>query len=1006
MKNLKKISLTLLLGILAFFGFVGSVYGQTANFWSQNAPNSLVTNTSGGLATGDIHVAHCYIGLGTGSPCSGGGGGGGITTLNGDSTTIQTLTTSASGTNFTISNPGGGSHIFQLPVASAVNTGKLSNTDWSSFNGRLPESGGTMSGNINMGNNYITNLLDPVNPQDAATKEYVDSFINGLSWKTAVVAATTAQIATSTYNNGTAGVGATLTETATGTLPSIDGHSMLLGDRLLDKDESNQAWNGIYTVTSLGSSSTHFVLTRATDNNTSALMTSATVAVTNGIVNGNLAFTQTSVAPTMGSTPIIWVSFLSNTYTAGAGLSLTGNVFSLNTSHVNNWLATQIFDSGDFQLQGSVSGLLTMSAATTTTSYAIKWPAAQGGANTVLQNNGSGVLSWGTVTGAVTSVSNSDGTLTATPTTGAVGVSLNLANPNTWVGQQTFSTTSPIFSTLTTAGGVFYGDGAGLLHQTVTGTSGQFLMSNGGTPPTWTNIISGVSSVSNVDGSETISPVSGPVVSSINTGHQNTWTVPQIFNFQAAATSVHPSISLTNTTAALVGSKIQNSPALSFEGTGWTGSASQLIKLTETLEPTALINRFNYSWDGTIGASVTTGLMTLNQSGDLVAKRGISSTTGGVTASAGLFQSGGNAFDGLLRLAGSSTGNVDLTVPASITAYTLTLPPAQGGSNETLINNGSGILSWTALPTALTLQTNGTPNGSQSLLNLVSGTNITLTDNGSGSVTIDATGSSGANVFLSNLATTTAINSNLYPGLDNTIDIGTSTLRYKSLGLAAGGGSSGDGNLYFYDTLHTGKIYLRAIQSGTQQLLLGMGGNDDVLIEDNGGTPFLAAGVLANKKIGNIGGGVWELSGLEAISDGTSQPNLVLLGSATNSGSTQPQHYWQQQSIQTTDNTPTDLIDAVVAANSAIKVHYSVAAIRTAGSGSTGDTASWDETCTYKNIAGTATLVGTCHKTADKDNVALDIAPSISANIISLMATGATTTTYSWHVTNDTEFVN
>lgn len=49
----------------------------------------------------------------------------------------------------------------------------------------------------------------------------------------------------------------------------------------------------------------------------------------------------------------------------------------------------------------------------------------------------------------IQSVSNSDGTLTISPTTGAVIASLNLANANTWTGQQTFSTLSPIVSTLT-----------------------------------------------------------------------------------------------------------------------------------------------------------------------------------------------------------------------------------------------------------------------------------------------------------------------------------------------------------------------------------------------------------------------------------------------------------------------------------------------------------------------------------------------------------------------------
>ena len=61
-----------------------------------------------------------------------------------------------------------------------------------------------------------------------------------------------------------------------------------------------------------------------------------------------------------------------------------------------------------------------------------------------------------------------------------------------------------------------------------------------------------------------------------------------------------------------------------------------------------------------------------------------------------------------------------------------------------LVDPASGrlLVSATGLGTTLTLQTNGTNNGSQSLLNLVAGTNMTITDNGSGSITFASTGGS------------------------------------------------------------------------------------------------------------------------------------------------------------------------------------------------------------------------------------------------------------------------
>lgn len=245
----------------------------------------------------------------------------------------------------------------------------------------------------NFGSSLIRGVLNPSIGTDAANKQYVDSIANGLSWKTAVMAGTVSALPTVVYNNGASGVGATLTAAVPGVL-TIDGYTPLINDRLLIQNQVAALQNGIYTLTTVGTGGVAFILTRATDNNTSAEMTSATVLVTNGSTNAGKAFTQTSIAPTMGTTAINWVNFLSAAYTAGSGLSLTGNVFSINFASSNVWTATQQFNSGDFKLQGSVSGLLTINTASTTTAYTITHPGAQGAANTVEVNDGAGNLSW------------------------------------------------------------------------------------------------------------------------------------------------------------------------------------------------------------------------------------------------------------------------------------------------------------------------------------------------------------------------------------------------------------------------------------------------------------------------------------------------------------------------------------------------------------------------------------------------------------------------------------
>lgn len=73
------------------------------------------------------------------------------------------------------------------------------------------------------------------------------------------------------------------------------------------------------------------------------------------------------------------------------------------------------------------------------------FPSSQGGANTFIKNDGAGNLSWASIVSGVSSVSNSDGTLTISPTTGAVVASLNLAHANTWTAEQKITLTTEQF---------------------------------------------------------------------------------------------------------------------------------------------------------------------------------------------------------------------------------------------------------------------------------------------------------------------------------------------------------------------------------------------------------------------------------------------------------------------------------------------------------------------------------------------------------------------------------
>jgi hypothetical protein len=98
-----------------------------------------------------------------------------------------------------------------------------------------------------------------------ATEEYVDALAQSLDPKASVRVATQAALPAVTYNNGAAGVGATLTADAVGALPVIDDITLVAGDRILVKNQADATQNGIYVVTVAGDAGTAFVLTRGTD---------------------------------------------------------------------------------------------------------------------------------------------------------------------------------------------------------------------------------------------------------------------------------------------------------------------------------------------------------------------------------------------------------------------------------------------------------------------------------------------------------------------------------------------------------------------------------------------------------------------------------------------------------------------------------------------------------------------------------------------------------------------
>jgi len=174
------------------------------------------------------------------------------------------------------------------------------------------------TGHISASNALIKDVASPVDGNDAANKAYVDAVAEGLHVHASVKAATVANLV-GTYNNNAG------TYTLSAALNTLDGYSLVNGDRILIKDQTNAFENGIYVRTS------STVFTRAVDFNSVAEISSGDfLFVTNGTINGNTGWVQTIPMVTIGVTSILFNQFAGvGTYIAGAGLLFTGNVLDI-----------------------------------------------------------------------------------------------------------------------------------------------------------------------------------------------------------------------------------------------------------------------------------------------------------------------------------------------------------------------------------------------------------------------------------------------------------------------------------------------------------------------------------------------------------------------------------------------------------------------------------------------------------------------------------------------------
>jgi hypothetical protein len=285
---------------------------------------------------------------------------------------------------------------------------------------------------------------DPTSALQLATKQYVDAVAEGLHVHASCAAATPATLAsitggTVTYNNGTAGVGATLTLSVA--LTTLDGYTLVNGDRVLVKNEVASANNGIYTWATGG-----LVLTRATDFDTAAEMASGDFTfISYGTLYGSTGWVQTDPVTVVGTSPVTWIQFSgSGAYTAGTGLTLTGTQFSITNTAVTAGAYGSATQVGTFTV--NAQGQLTLAGNTTVTPAVGSVTGLGTGVATALAVNVGSAGAFVTFDGALGTPSSG----TVTNLTGTASININGT-----VGATTPTTGN--FTTVTATTGIFGG---------------------------------------------------------------------------------------------------------------------------------------------------------------------------------------------------------------------------------------------------------------------------------------------------------------------------------------------------------------------------------------------------------------------------------------------------------------------------------------------------------------------------------------------------------------------
>jgi hypothetical protein len=243
-----------------------------------------------------------------------------------------------------------------------------------------------------------TITTNAANATDITNKAYVDGLVaSGVHFHEPVRVESPIDL-DATYDNGTDGVGATLTNAGTQAALVIDGVTMVVADRVLIYEQADATENGVYVVTNIGSDSTNWILTRSDDTNTygvdspESLSEGSTFFVQQGNTGAGETYTCNTVGTIIfGTTDITFAQISSaQIYAAGTGLNLANLTFSIANTAVT--AATYSGDGNTVSITVNAQGQITNAANVAINASSISVGTLANGRTTAASANGASTI--------------------------------------------------------------------------------------------------------------------------------------------------------------------------------------------------------------------------------------------------------------------------------------------------------------------------------------------------------------------------------------------------------------------------------------------------------------------------------------------------------------------------------------------------------------------------------------------------------------------------------------